>query len=244
MHRSGPNPHMPTSAPTKTRVRPAKAATAARNPARKAAATAAARPAKDGAKSENAKPVGPIGREALLDAAVRQFSKAGFDGTTMRDIAALSGMLAGSIYYYYPTKEHLFLAVHEYAIEHICESVRRSVDPKAAPWTRLTQAAQGYLESMLREFQYASIIITEFPQRRSSDLRHALIAHRKKFENLFAEIIADIPLRRGVDRTYFRLGILGMLAWSYVWYSPKGPDSPKVIAGKMVDMLRESTALS
>lgn len=199
--------------------------------------TPSTQPKKGGAKS-----VSPIGREALLDAAVRQFSKTGFDGTTMRDIAALSGMLAGSIYYYYPTKEHLFLAVHEYAVEHICANVLRTVDPEAEPWTRLTQAAQGYLESMLNEFEYASIIITEFPQRRSPELRDALIAHRQKFEALFAAIIADVPLRRGVDRTYFRLGILGMLAWSYVWYSPKGPDSPKVIARKMVDMLRDSTA--
>jgi AcrR family transcriptional regulator len=218
---------------------PAKRASVARPPASKS--TAGTKPAKK-ADKDGAKTVGPIGREALLDAAVRRFSTTGFDGTTMRDIAALSGMLAGSIYYYYPTKEQLFLAVHEYAIEHICESVRRAVDPDAEPWTRLTQAAQGYLESMLKEFEYASIIITEFPQRRSPELRDALIAHRQKFEALFAAIIADVPLRRGVDRTYFRLGILGMLAWSYVWYSPKGADSPKVIARKMVNMLRESTA--
>ena len=56
-----------------------------------------------------------------------------------------------------------------------------------------------------------------------------------------AEIIAEIPLRKGVDRSYFRLAILGMLAWSYTWYKPTGKDSPRVIAKKMVNLLKEAT---
>jgi AcrR family transcriptional regulator len=183
----------------------------------------------------------PVGREALLEAAVRQFAQNGYDKTSMRDIAGVAGMLAGSIYYYFPTKEHLFLAVHEHAIRHICDRVRGAMDPQADPWTQLTQAAQCYLESMLNEFEYASIAITEFPRRRSPELRTPLIEHRRQFEDIFDGIVKKLPLRRGVDRTYFRLAILGMLAWSYTWYSPSGPDSPKVVAQKMVALLREST---
>lgn len=183
----------------------------------------------------------PIGREALLEAAVRQFAQHGYDKTSMRDIAAAAGMLAGSIYYYFPTKEQLFLAVHEHAIEHICHKVRQAVDAQAEPWTQLAQAAQGYLDSMLSEFEYASVIITEFPRRRLPELRNPLIAHRRNFEEIFTGIIKHLPLRRGVDRTYFRLAMLGMLAWSYTWYSPTGPDSPKVIAQKMVNLLKDST---
>jgi AcrR family transcriptional regulator len=189
----------------------------------------------------SAKSNGPIGREAVLDAAIHQFSIAGYDSTSMRDIAAGSGMLAGSIYYYFSSKEQLFLAAHEHAIEHICAAVRKSIDSKADPWTRLTQAAQGYLESMLNDYEYASIIITEFPRKRADELRDILIAHRQRFEDLFSEIIAEIPLRKGVDRSYFRLAILGMLAWSYTWYKPTGKDSPRIIARKMVNLLKEAT---
>ncbi|NDZ17550.1 TetR/AcrR family transcriptional regulator [Variovorax sp. WS11] len=190
----------------------------------------------------SAKPQGPIGREAVLDAAIHQFSIAGYDGTTMREIASVSGMLVGSIYYYFSSKEQLFLAAHEHAIEHICAAVRKSIDPAADPWTRLTQAAQGYLESMLNDYEYASIIISEFPRRRADELRDVLISHRQRFEDLFADIISEIPLRKGVDRSYFRLAVLGMLAWTYTWYNPKGRDSPRVIAKKMVSMLREANS--
>jgi len=214
----------------------------ARRPAKAATAEGRTSSTKQPRKGKDAIPqVAPIGREALLDAAVHEFAQRGFDKTSMRDIAAVAGMLAGSIYYYFPTKEQLFVAVHEHAIEHICQRVVRAIKPEAEPWTRVTQAAEGYLDCMLNEFDYASIIITEFPQRRSSELRDTLISHRGKFEDIFARLIDDLPLRRGVNRTYLRLAMMGMLAWSYTWYNPTGPDSPKVIAQKLINLIRDST---
>ena len=190
---------------------------------------------------DHGRPGDPIGRHALLDAARQQFAKAGYDGTTMRDIAAVSGMLAGSIYYYFNSKEALFLAVHEHAIDHICASVLRSMAEATDPWTRLQCAAQGYLESMLLEPEYASIIVSESPFTHAEALREGLIAHRRRFEALFTDLVAALPLRKGVDRTYFRLAILGMLAWSYIWYRSSGKDSPRVIADKLMHLLKDAT---
>jgi len=181
-------------------------------------------------------------REAVIEAAVRQFSKSGYDSTTMRDIALVLGMLPGSIYYHFTSKEELFIAVHEQSIQRICDSIMRAIDPNADAWTRLTQAAEGYLDSMLNDYVYASIVITEFPRRRSKKLRDRLISNRQRFENLFTEIIKELPRRKNVDPSYFRLGLLGMLAWTYIWYRPEGRDTPKTIAQKLVDIWKNGTA--
>jgi AcrR family transcriptional regulator len=160
----------------------------------------------------------------------------------MRDIASLTGILPGSMYYHFASKEELFAAVHETAINYICTGVIRAIDPAADPWTRIEQASQGYLEAMLnRNSVYASLIVTEFPRRRSRKLREKLIADRQRFENLFGEIVAELPLGDWVNRSYWRLALLGMLAWTYVWYRPSG-DSPSIIAKKLVAMLKENTA--
>jgi TetR/AcrR family transcriptional regulator, cholesterol catabolism regulator len=71
-----------------------------------------------------------------------------------------------------------------------------------------------------------------------------LIEHRHRFEQLFAEIVSEIPLRKSVDRTYFRLGLLGALAWCYIWYNPKERDSPKVIAKKMINLFGAASLTS
>ncbi len=180
-------------------------------------------------------------RDVIVEAAAKQFAKHGFDATTMRNIAALTGILPGSMYYYFSSKEDLFAAVHEKAINHICTGVIRAINPAADPWTRLEQASQGYLEAMFNSNIYASLIVTEFPRRRASKLREKLISDRQRFEHLFLEIVEELPLEKSVDRSYWRLALLGMLAWTYVWYRPTG-DPPAVVAKTLVDLLKNRTA--
>ncbi|PWR21638.1 TetR/AcrR family transcriptional regulator [Zavarzinia compransoris] len=180
--------------------------------------------------------------DIIIDAAAHSFAKAGYDATTMRDIAALTGILPGSIYYHFKSKEDLFLAVHDAAIERVCRGVLRAIKPGTEPWTRLEQAATGYLDSMLgADAVYATLIVTEFPKRRSRKLRSALVSHRDRFERLFTGIIDELPLRESVDRRYWRLALMGMLAWTHVWYRA-GTDSPQAIACKLVEQLRFQTA--
>ena len=184
---------------------------------------------------------GSTRREAVVEAAANQFAKHGYDATTMRNIAALTGILPGSIYYYFSSKEELFAAVHEKAINHICTGVVRAINPDVDPWTRLEQASEGYLDAMLNSNVYASLIVTEFPRRRSRKLREKLIADRQRFEDLFVEIIKELPLEKWVDRSYWRLALLGMLAWTYVWYKPTG-DPPSVVSETLINLLRNKTA--
>jgi AcrR family transcriptional regulator len=184
---------------------------------------------------------GSTRRDVVVEAAAKQFAKTGYDATTMRDIAALTGILPGSMYYYFSSKEELFAAVHERAINYICTGVFRAINPDGDAWTRLEQASQGYLEAMLHSNVYASLIITEFPLRRSRKLREKLVSDRQRFEQIFVEIVAELPLDPRVDRSYWRLALLGMLAWTYVWYRPSG-DPPATVAKTLVDLLKNKTA--
>jgi AcrR family transcriptional regulator len=52
-------------------------------------------------------------RKDLLDAAVSLFRERGFDETTVQDIAEAAGVAAGTLYLYFPSKEHLLSAIHE-----------------------------------------------------------------------------------------------------------------------------------
>lgn len=51
-------------------------------------------------------------RERIVDAALQRFREAGFDETTMRDIAAEAGMATGAAYYYFRSKEELVMALY------------------------------------------------------------------------------------------------------------------------------------
>lgn len=52
-------------------------------------------------------------RKDILDSALRLFSERGFNETTVGDIAEAAGMGTGTVYLYFPSKEHVLLGLHE-----------------------------------------------------------------------------------------------------------------------------------
>jgi AcrR family transcriptional regulator len=52
-------------------------------------------------------------RDRIHAAALSLFRKKGFDGTTMRDIAAAAEVALGAAYYYFPSKDAIVLAYYE-----------------------------------------------------------------------------------------------------------------------------------
>ena len=52
-------------------------------------------------------------RTDILDAALRLFAKRGFNETTVGDIAAEAGMATGTVYLYFPSKEHVLQGLHD-----------------------------------------------------------------------------------------------------------------------------------
>ena len=71
--------------------------------------------------SKRKKPKKDVRRMEILDAAARCFSKQGYSGTSMRDIAKYTNILPGSLYYHFKSKEELYFEVHT-------EGIRRILD--------------------------------------------------------------------------------------------------------------------
>ena len=49
--------------------------------------------------------------EQIIKFAQKRFGQYGFEKTTMNEIASDLNMCKGSLYYYFPDKEHIYLAV-------------------------------------------------------------------------------------------------------------------------------------
>jgi AcrR family transcriptional regulator len=178
-------------------------------------------------------------RDKLLVIAARCFNEQGYDAASMRDIAREMQILPGTIYYYFPSKERLLVAVHQEGVRRISAKIEAALAiAPSDPWERLSAAAAAYLESMLgSDRDLCAVIIAEFPRRHSKALRAQLLANRETVEAPFRKLVADLPLRRGIDRSLWRLALMGQLAWTHAWYR-KGKQSPEEIAHQLVDFLR------
>jgi AcrR family transcriptional regulator len=176
-------------------------------------------------------------RQQLLDVAARLFRERGYHVTSMRDIAHEVGMLSGSIYYHFSSKEELLLAVYEEGLRHIAEQVDVAVDEKNTPWDRLEAGCAAHLEALLELSDYTQVMIRVLPPE-GGKVAERLLELRDQYEARFRELIDALALPGSADRRYLRLLLMGGLNWSHVWYHPGG-DAPALIARRMIDLLRQ-----
>jgi AcrR family transcriptional regulator len=176
-------------------------------------------------------------RQQLLDAAARLFRERGYHVTSMRDIAREVGMLSGSIYYHFSSKEEMLLAVYEEGLRHIAERVDAAVATGDTAWARLEAGCTAHLEALLELSDYTQVMIRVLPPE-GGKVAERLLELRDQYEARFRELINALALPEGADRRYLRLLLIGGLNWSHVWYHAGG-DSPAVIAHRMIDLLRQ-----
>ena len=177
-------------------------------------------------------------RQPLLDAAAAIFRARGFHASSMRDIARAAGMLPGSVYYHFDSKEALLVAVYGEGVRRISAAVDAAVARSAGATARLHAACRAHLEVLLDASDYAQVVIRVLPEdvpAAAADLG----AHRDGYEQRFRDLIDALALPADVDRGHLRRLLLGGLNWARHWYQP-GRDTPARIADAMLACLRLS----
>lgn len=174
----------------------------------------------------------------LLDAAAQLFCRHGYEGTTVRDIARTVGMRPGSLYCHFATKEDLLVAVYLRGVEQICAAVESAVRPLTEPWARLEAACVAHLEAILRDDDYARVVVrvrpTDVPATAAS-----MTVERDRYEAMWSSLLAELPLPPRTDRKAARLMLLGALNWSQTWYRPDGGATPRKLARQFTALLRQ-----
>ncbi|MDX9717619.1 TetR/AcrR family transcriptional regulator [Denitromonas sp.] len=174
----------------------------------------------------------------MLDAAAHLFAQRGYAATSIRNIALAVDMLAGSVYHHFASKEELLLAVYSAGVSQLEKAATAALATETKPWSRLEVLCRSHLEVVLKDSDYARVLIRVIPNdipAVSVELR----ALRINYENRFREAVADLPLPPGTDRRVLRLMLMGALNWSLLWFDPQGRDSPRVLARKLVGLLKE-----
>ena len=176
--------------------------------------------------------------DALLDAAAELFSTQGFRETTMRDIANAVGMLPGSIYYHYGSKDDLLLAIYETGVERIVEEFSKAVFPVDKPWERLGVAISAHVGAITRQTPYMRVINRVLPEHVSKHAA-ALSCLRRRYEDCFRDLIDGLPLAPHVDRSLLRLMVLGAVNHTQFWFEPDGKRTPSEVGDAFARLLIE-----
>lgn len=177
-------------------------------------------------------------RMELLAAAAQHFAMRGYAATSMRDIAADAGLLAGSMYHHFASKDEMLFEAYKVGVARVIEVHNAAIDGVIEPWARLEAACVAHLECLLTEDPLARLLPLDL-RPLPADLRRRLVAERDRYERRFVAAVKAVGMTKSGDDRLARMMLLGALNWTPTWYRRDG-EPPRRIAQAYVRMLRES----
>jgi len=166
-------------------------------------------------------------RDELLDLAATMFAERGMRATTVRDIADSAGILSGSLYHHFKSKEQMVEEVLRDFLDWLFGRYQEIVDTEPDPLERLKGLFMTSFEAI--EDRHAQVVIYQDEAKRLSALPQFdfVEARNKEQRKLWIDL-----LNEGVEQGCFRPDIDVDVVYRFIrdttwvsvrWYQPGGP---------------------
>ncbi|MBJ7462084.1 MAG: TetR family transcriptional regulator [Mycolicibacterium sp.] len=166
-------------------------------------------------------------RDELLQLAATMFADRGLKSTTVRDIADSAGILSGSLYHHFKSKEQMVEEVLKDFLDWLFERYQEIVAGESTPLDRVKGLFMASFEAI--EHRHAQVVIYQDEAKRLSALPQFAFVddrnreQRKMWVDLLHEGIADGSFRPDLDVDLVYRFIRDTTWVSVRWYQPGGP---------------------
>jgi len=177
--------------------------------------------------------------DLIRNAARRHFALHGYDGASMRDIAANSGITIATLYFHCGTKEQLLFDVLEERMQQLQSGSTAAVAQVTGDWSERLAAAIRFLVQFTARPDEGAAISTSELRGLTGELRARHLVTRDAYEHHVRELV-----RGGIDAGEFApvevpivtAGIIGMCLTVARWYRVDGRLTPEQIADEYVQL--------
>lgn len=166
-------------------------------------------------------------RDELLELAATMFADRGLRATTVRDIADSAGILSGSLYHHFVSKEEMVDELLRGFLDWLFDRYQEIVATEPNPLERLKGLFMASFEAI--EDRHAQVVIYQDEAKRlSSQERFSYVEERNKEQR---KMWVDV-LNQGIEEGYFRPDIDVDVIYRFIrdttwvsvrWYQPGGP---------------------
>ncbi|MET7983430.1 MULTISPECIES: TetR/AcrR family transcriptional regulator [unclassified Streptomyces] len=189
----------------------------------------------------------PERRRELLGTAAEVFAEQGYNATTVRRIADEAGILAGSLYYHFDSKESMLEEILRTFLDELWAGYDTVLDAGLGP----RETLEALVTESFREIDRhrAAVAIYQKESRHlAAQQRFAFLTESQhNFEKAWLS-----TLERGVDAEVFRADLDIRLTYRFVrdtvwvaasWYRPGGRHSPEEIARQYLSMVLDGISV-
>ena len=184
-------------------------------------------------------------RQELLDLSARLFAERGYGATTVRDIADEAGILSGSLYHHFPSKEAMVDEILSSFLDELFTNYRTIMAQDLGARQKLEAVVVESFAGIDRHHHAVAIFQNEAKHLAQSQ-RFAYLGERnREFRALWQQILGE-GVRTGafrpldIDLVYRFIRDTVWVAVS--WYRPGGRMSAQHVAAQYLDILLDGIA--
>ena len=172
-------------------------------------------------------------RSEVVATAAKLFAERGYDGTSISELTAATGLAAGGLYHYIEGKDDLLIAICDELLEPLLTRAREIAAAGAPPAEQLRALVEAWVAHVVAH-RHHMLVFTQERQaiERQPRWRHVR-SQRKAFEKILDEVLARGEADGSMtfaDRRLSLLALLGMVNYTPQWVRPQGRLSPAEIA--------------
>ncbi|MEU1852825.1 TetR/AcrR family transcriptional regulator [Streptomyces sp. NPDC019990] len=188
----------------------------------------------------------PERREELLAIAARVFAEQGYSATTVRKIADAAGMLAGSLYYHFDSKESMLDEILSAFLDELWARYDAVLSAGLGP----SRTLQALVTESFREIDRHHAAVAIYQKESAHLATHPRFAYLVESQQRFEKAWLG-TLERGMAAGVFRADLDVRLTYRFLrdtvwvaasWYRPGGRHSPEEIARQYLSMVLEGIA--
>jgi TetR/AcrR family transcriptional regulator, cholesterol catabolism regulator len=183
----------------------------------------------------------PSRRDELLDLAASMFAERGLRATTVRDIADSAGILSGSLYHHFKSKEQMVEEVLRDFLDWLFARYQQIVDGATGPLECVSGLFMASFEAI--EHRHAQVVIYQDEAKRLSGLPQFEFLDTRNREqrtmwlDLLKQGVADGCFRPDLDVDLVYRFIRDTTWVSVQWYQPGGPLTAEQVGRQYLDIV-------
>jgi len=175
----------------------------------------------------------------IVSAAAKVFRTKGYHAASVRDIADEVGLLKGSLYHHFDSKEELLYLVVKEPIAQMYRTMAEIAAADGGATDKLRRAIAAHLEAFDRHYPHLFVYLREreaVKRRFREKIGFSPKDYERCWQQILSEGVKSGEFRRDLDIQVASYGLLGMLNWLYKWYDPQGRLSVREVAAQFTGL--------
>ena len=167
-------------------------------------------------------------QSSILRAASKVIARDGFEGASVRAMAAKGRIGLSGIYYYYKNKDELLYAIQHHAFSTLVDSLKERLAACETPEQKLRAIIENHFQFFVENTDEFRVCVHEIDSLSGKNYKSVLAVRQEYFRQV-REVISSVLRRSQYEIDMATFFLFGSLNWVYMWYDPtKNPDIQRV----------------